>query len=337
MNKSVSIVIPCRNEKKYIGKCIQSIVDCHYPSEKLEILVCDGMSDDGTREIIQQFNALGRVKLLDNHDRTTPQALNLGIKSSNADIIIILGAHAEIDKEYVQLCVQTLENHPEAGCVGGLLETVSEDIRTAAIAKAMSSSFGVGNAHFRTGNNEGWVDTVAFGAYRKEVFAKSGLFDEVLVRNQDDEFNFRILRDGFKIYLNPKIEAKYYVRSSFRKLFKQYRQYGYWKVYVNRKHQAVTTLRQLAPPLFVLFLFSGIPAWFIHPIIGILHTAVLSVYLLASFKSAFKQSDNSSEFFRICLAYYCLHLSYGLGYLEGILDFLILRQKAGQQKTELTR
>ncbi len=337
MNKSVSIVIPCRNERVYIAPCIQSILDSRYPNELLEILVCDGMSDDGTREIIQSFESKSNVRILNNTDRTTPHALNLGISSSKSDIVIILGAHAEIHPDYVRLCVETLEKQPEAGCVGGLLETVSEDIRTAAIAKAMSSTFGVGNAHFRTGANEGWVDTVAFGAYRREVFDKSGLFDEVLVRNQDDEFNYRILQDGFKIYLQPAIQAKYFVRSSFQKLFKQYRQYGYWKVYVNRKHGAVTTIRQLAPPLFVLFLLSVIPAWLLHPYLGIAHASLLVIYMIASFRSAAKQSENFNELLRICLAYYTLHFSYGLGYLEGFFDFMILRKKGGARNTALSR
>lgn len=337
MNKSVSIVIPCRNERKYIAPCIQSILDSRYPKELLTILVCDGMSDDGTREIIQSFEAKSNVKLLDNQARTTPQALNLGITSNNSDIVIILGAHAEIHPDYIRLCVEALERFPEAGCVGGLLETVSEDVRTAAIAKAMSSSFGVGNAHFRTGANEGWVDTVAFGAYRRIVFEKSGLFDEVLVRNQDDEFNYRIQQNGFKIYLYPAIQAKYFVRSSFKKLFKQYRQYGYWKVYVNRKHGSVTTIRQVAPPLFVLFLASMIPAWLINPIIGIAHASLLGIYILASFLSATKSSMNFNEFMRICLAYYTLHFSYGLGYIEGLIDFMVLRKKGGKKNTTLNR
>jgi len=337
MNKTVNIVIPCRNERVYIAPCIQSILDSRYPNDLLEILVCDGMSDDGTREIIQSFESKSNVKLLDNLARTTPQALNLGINNNNSDIVIILGAHAEIHPDYVRLCVETLERFPEAGCVGGVLETVSEDNRTAAIAKAMSSTFGVGNAHFRTGANEGWVDTVAFGAYRREVFEKSGLFDEVLVRNQDDEFNYRILRDGFKIYLQPAIQAKYFVRSSFQKLFKQYRQYGYWKVYVNRKHGAVTTIRQLAPPLFVLFLASMIPAWLIHPYLGVAHTSLAVIYVLASLLSAAKQSENFNELLRICLAFYTLHFSYGLGYIEGFFDFMVLRKKDGARNTTLNR
>jgi GT2 family glycosyltransferase len=129
----------------------------------------------------------------------------------------------------------------------------------------MSSVFGVGNAHFRTGGKSGCVDTVAFGAYRREVFERVGFFDEELARNQDDEFNYRVVQGGFKIFLDPAIQSDYFVRGSISKLYKQYDQYGYWKVFVNKKHGAVTTLRQLAPPLWVLFLLMGWTGSLMHP------------------------------------------------------------------------
>ena len=277
-NKRVSVVIPCRNEEMYIAKCIESVLASNYPSDSLDVFVCDGMSTDSTREIVLGFAENKRVTLLDNVQITTPYALNLGIEKSLADIIIILGAHAELDKDYVKLCVETFEIDPEIGCVGGILDTISLDENSAAIALAMSSVFGVGNAHFRTGLKAGYVDTVAFGAYRKEVFEQVGLFDSALTRNQDDEFNFRLIQGGFRIYLNPNIRAKYYVRSTFPKLYKQYKQYGYWKVYVNRKFKVVTTLRQLAPPLWVLFLIATPFAWLIHPLLGTIHLILFLLF-----------------------------------------------------------
>ncbi|HOY48518.1 MAG TPA: glycosyltransferase family 2 protein, partial [Flavobacteriales bacterium] len=295
-SKRVSVVIPCRNEEKYIAKCIESVLASNYPSDMLDVFVCDGMSTDSTREIVKNFHENNRVTLLDNLQITTPFALNLGIEKSLADIIIILGAHAELDKDYVKLCVETFEIDPEIGCVGGILDTISLDENSAAIALAMSSVFGVGNAHFRTGLKAGYVDTVAFGAYRKEVFERVGLFDSALTRNQDDEFNFRLIQGGFRIYLNPNIRAKYYVRSTFSKLYKQYKQYGYWKVYVNRKFKVVTTLRQLAPPLWVLFLIALPFAWLIHPILGTIHLILLLLYVLMSLLMSLRISRHVKEF-----------------------------------------
>jgi glycosyltransferase involved in cell wall biosynthesis len=325
---TVSITIPCRNEEKYIGKCLQSILDSTYPKELLEVFVCDGMSDDNTVEIISQFaSRYPFIKMIENKRKTTQYALNLGIMASYSDIRIILGAHAEIYPDYINECVKAFEIDPEIGCVGGFLENVMEDHVSGVISVAMSSSFGVGNAHFRTGKKDGYVDTVAFGAYKKEVFETAGYFDEDLVRNQDDEFNYRILKYGFKIYLSHSIKAKYYVRASFPKLYKQYYQYGYWKVYVNKKHRTVTTLRQLVPAFFVLFVVIGFFLAFVHPFLAAAYVITLMLYFLLGFKEAISRTKVPGEVLNVVYSFLILHWSYGTGYLKGIYDFFILNRK----------
>ena len=334
----ISVVIPCRNEEAYIEKCVSSVLASNYSKELFDVLICDGQSDDKTREIVRnRFSEFPNVHLIDNPEKTTPYALNYGIKYNNADVVIILGAHAEVDPNYLPLCAETLNMYPEAGCVGGVLETVSQDERTEAIALSMSSSFGVGNAYFRTGDFKGFVDTVAFGAYRREIFNQIGLFNPVLARNQDDEFNFRLLKFGWKIYLNPEIKAKYFVRSSFNKLFRQYQQYGYWKVFVNREHATVTTFRQLIPPIWVAYLFAGPLAFVLNVYLGALWSLGVIVYILVSWFSAIKIAKNILQSSQIIWAFYILHLSYGIGYLEGVYDFLILRKKGGLRNTSLNR
>ena len=160
----ISIVIPCRNEEKYIGLCLHSIIDQNYPQEKIEVLVCDGMSDDRTREELQHITIHHpNIFVLDNLVKTTPHALNLGIVNATGDYIIILGAHAELKPNYIQNCLIALKNSPNAPCVGGVLENVYENHISKVIGLAMSSPFGVGNAHFRTESKDGYVDTVAFG------------------------------------------------------------------------------------------------------------------------------------------------------------------------------
>ena len=190
----------------------------------------------------------------------------------------------------------------------------------------MSSGFGVGSAHFRTGNSEGYVDTVAFGAYRKEVFTTVGLFDEKLVRNQDDELNYRVTRGGFKIWLTHKSRLKYYVRSSFKNLFNQYFQYGYWKVYVNKKHRAITTFRQLVPALFVFSFFFGALLSFFYSGLFFLFTGVMSVYFLSATFAALKNANNFRDFSETFLSFLILHFSYGTGYLKAVLNILILQR-----------
>jgi len=335
--KTVSIVIPCRNEEKYIGRCIDSILSQDYSQDKLFVFVCDGKSTDDTAAIIHDYAVKHKnISFLINEKQTTPFALNIGINASLTDIVIILGAHSEIYPDYVSSCVEAFSYGTNIGCTGGIIENVYENETAEVIGKAMSSSFGVGNAHFRTGNKDGFVDTVAFGAYKREVFDKIGFFDEELIRNQDDEFNYRLLKNGFTIYLYRKIRSKYYVRASFDKLFKQYEQYGYWKVYVNKKHRAVTTLRQVIPLLFVLFLFTGALLSFFHMLLFKIFLLGVFLYAALSVYSAFKQSGNSKQVFSIVKSFFILHFSYGLGYLKGIIDFFVL-QKNIKKEEVLTR
>jgi glycosyltransferase involved in cell wall biosynthesis len=334
---SVSITIPCRNEEHYIAKCLQSIVDCTYDKSHLTVFVCDGMSSDNTKAIILEFaQNYPFIHLIENSKKTTPFALNLGLKANNANIKIILGAHAEIYPDYINQCLQAFKFDEKIGCVGGVIENVYENQTAEIIGKAMSSGFGVGNAHFRTGQMDGFVDTVAFGAYKKEVFEKIGYFDEELIRNQDDEFNFRLLKHGFKIYLFRAIRSKYYVRASFKKLYKQYFQYGYWKVYVNKKHKTITTLRQIVPLLFVIYLIIGAILALLHPLILNLYLLVMVLYFFAGIYSAFKQNQKINTILGIVKTYFILHFSYGLGYLKGIIDFF-MRNKSIKSEESLTR
>ncbi|MGV3636581.1 MAG: glycosyltransferase, partial [Flavobacteriales bacterium] len=200
----VSIVIPCRNEAGFISRCLASLEAAQLDREYTTVLVCDGLSEDGTRTEIERYTQrLPWVVRLDNTARTTPHALNLGLQHKAFDVGIILGAHAEVDPRFVTLNLAALRADRSAGCAGGIITSEYSDARSRSIGLAMAHPFGVGTAHFRTGLRSGHVDTVAFGAYRREVFERVGWFNEVLVRNQDDEFNFRVTKAGFKITLDP--------------------------------------------------------------------------------------------------------------------------------------
>ena len=337
-------MIPCRNEEKFIARCLDSILTISYPLDNIEVFVCDGMSDDNSRNIIEGYTGgsnskseSNRITLLDNPSKTTQHALNLGINRSSGDFIIILGAHAELDYDYITNCLEAFSKDDKLGCVGGVIENIYEDNQSKGIGYAMSSPFGVGNAFFRTGKKEGYVDTVAFGMYKKEVFDKIGLFDEELVRNQDDEFNFRLTKSGYKIYLSRSIRSKYYVRSSFVKLFRQYYQYGYWKVFVNKKHKTITTLRQLIPFLFVSWLILGGVLSLIIPEIWVLYILANSLYFGLVILFGLLKSINPMIVPSIWLSFFILHISYGLGYLEGIWQFVILNNAPKKKSEQLTR
>ena len=333
-----SIVIPCRNEENFIGNCIHSVLNNGYPLHLLEILVCDGLSTDNTQSIVNQIiTASPNVKLILNPARYTPAGLNAGIQTAVGDIILILGAHSVLHPGYLEKCAALLAKYPEAGCVGGLVRNKHENKLSEIIGLAMSSSFGVGNARFRTGGKDGFVDTVAFGAYRKEVFVQCGLFDEELVRNQDDELNYRIQKKGFKIYFSSSLQSEYFVRSSFKKLYSQYFQYGYWKVFVNKKHGIITSWRQIVPLLFVLFLLSGIAVFTILPALAVTWQLLLAAYFLLALYSSVRLKTNPVNYPVIILTFIILHLSYGIGYLEGIFRFIILNRKPEAKRTNLTR
>jgi GT2 family glycosyltransferase len=332
--KTVTIVIPCLNERDYILRCLKSIANQTYPSHLIQTFICDGNSNDGTPEIINDFSITNpQFQLLINEQKTTPFALNLGIKKATSDIIIILGAHSELDKDFVLNSITSFDIDPGIMCTGGVLQSEYENVTSQIIGSAMSSPFGVGNAHFRTGSKNGFVDTVAFGAYKKEIFEKVGLFDEDLIRNQDDEFNYRITSNGYKIYLNSDIKCKYFVRASFLKLFKQYYQYGYWKVFVNKKHKSVTTVRQLIPMMFVLYLFLLTVSVFLSKPVFIFMSLFGIAYIFLAFIFAFKKTASIKFVFGIVFTFFILHISYGLGYLKGIFDFLIVGKSIKKQES----
>jgi len=335
---SVSIVIPCLNELAYIEKCVRSTQEQTYKEAPISVFVVDGLSTDGTREIVKQLSTeYPSVNLIDNPDRFTPKALNLGIEASSTDVVIILGAHAEIAPDFVERNVAHLKADKGIGCAGGVIRNVYENETAEVIGLAMSSPFGVGNARFRTGGKKGPVDTVAFGAYRREALNEIGLFDLDLVRNQDDELNYRLTKAGWKIFFDPEIKSEYYVRSSYARLFKQYRQYGYWKVYVNKKHNAVTSVRQLIPFFFVAYMALALVVAFI-PSIG-LSPVVLGAFLwfLAGITATILVKTPSSKYSGVLFTFLILHASYGIGYGQGIWQFLILGKSPSKAGKKLTR
>lgn len=338
MNKRVSITIPCFNEEQYIERCINSVLVNNYPQELINIYVCDGLSTDKTQEIVNDLSKKHKnIYLLINKHKTTPYALNLGLKAGDEDVKIILGAHAEVDKNFIKLNVKTLAENKDVGCCGGIIENVYDNKKAEAIGLAMSSVFGVGNAHFRTGTKKGYVDTVAFGAYKKEVFEKIGFFDEELTRNQDDEFNYRVIKNGFKILLNPDIKCKYFVRASYSKLYKQYFQYGYWKVFVNKKHKTISSVRQLIPATFVAYLYLGLCSLFIHQYVFALYLIGVFAYVALGLFFAAEKANKPIQVIMIYLAFFVLHFSYGNGYIKAIFNFLIFNKQPQKTATKNTR
>jgi glycosyltransferase involved in cell wall biosynthesis len=330
----VSVLVPCRNERSYIGRCLDSILANDYPSATLEILVIDGMSDDGTATIVQEYaRRVPHLRLLHNMRRVVPAALNLGITEARGEIVIRMDAHNEYPPTYISRLVGWLER-TGADNVGGAWITRPADNSAVAraIAFAVAHRFGIGNAQYRLGNvsKPTPVDTVPFGCFRKELFDRLGMFDEELVRNQDDEFNYRLLKSGGRILLVPDVESYYYARASLRTLARTYYQYGFFKPLVAVKVRRVMTLRQLAPGSLVgaMGVALVLAAWY-----GPARTALaglLGAYL--AMNVAISLSSGCREGWRYVLAllgvFPVLHFSYGAGWLVGASRLLLGRWQA---------
>lgn len=344
----ISVVIPCLNEAEHIDATLQSLLDQVDPNERWEVIVADGGSDDGTRDKLDVWQKKhAHFRWIDNPNRTTPHALNIGIDAAQGDTIIILGAHAQVDRDFLLRNSELLSAHPESGCVGGVVEQVHGSDRSRQIGAAMSTPFGVGDARFRTGGVAGHVDTVAFGAYRKSVLDEIGWFDEDLTRNQDDELNYRLLHSGWRIWFDPRVRSRYHVRSTFEKLLKQYHQYGYWKVFVNRKHGTITTWRQTIPAIFLAVLAIASICW-ISELAGFwnelwygfgasIFMSASLLWLVTGLGSAIAVSESFKDVFGILRAYAMIHFGYGMGYWRGIFRFLILRSQPRRHAAKLTR
>lgn len=335
----LSVVIPCRNEKNHIGECIQSIFSSDLPENiEMTVIVVDGMSTDGTREIINELNSIySNLVLVDNIQKLTPFAFNIGINYKNFDYLQIVGARHIISKEYIIISINILISKTEIWCVGGKLINAYTNYESELISRAMSTKFGMGIGNFRTLEKSGLTDTVTSPMYHSSVFEKIGLFDEELIRNQDDDFNFRIRNSGGKIFFNSEISLKYYVRASFDKLWRQFFQYGYWKVFVNKKHKSLTTIRQLTPPLFVSYLILVFFFLILPFDLYLITLFPLFTYFLISIFTAIKISEKNSQVFVLIKTFLILHLSYGLGFLSGFLQFILLNKKPSDKQKKLSR
>jgi glycosyltransferase involved in cell wall biosynthesis len=319
----VSVVLPIRNEGRYIRRSLEAVLAQDYRG-RMEILVADGMSTDDTREIVRSFQSdHPNVRLIDNPEQIVAAGLNRLIAQAQGDILVRVDGHCTIAPDYVTACVKRLLGGADG--VGGALDTIGETPVASAVALAMSTRFGVGDSAFRTGSDEAkLVDTVAFPAYWRTVVDRAGAFDEELVRNQDDEYNYRLRHLGARILLAPEIRSTYYSRSSIRSLWRQYFQYGYWKVRVMQKHPRQMRARQFVPPLFAACLLgSALLSLMASPGRWAL-TTVVGAYAVANITCAWSTSRGRGwkTFATLVLAYATLHLSYGFGFLVGCLRFI---------------
>ncbi|MBM4334545.1 MAG: glycosyltransferase family 2 protein [Deltaproteobacteria bacterium] len=337
----ISIISPCRNERDYIRGFVESLLAQEVPPGwELEVLIADGMSDDGTRAILDEF-AGGNpgLRVVSNPGRIVSCGLNAAIREASGDVIVRMDAHTTYASDYVRSCLETLER-TGADNVGGPWRASGESRLQSAIALVSHSPFATGGARSHRLEHEGEVDTVYLGCWRKEVFERVGLFDEELVRNQDDELNLRITRSGGRIWQSPTIRSCYYPRSSLASLFAQYKQYGYWKVRVIQKHKLPASIRHLVPGGFVLTLLGlAVLGLFWSPALVLLALAI-GAYAVADLAASVHTCWMAGSFRYLAvlpIVFAAYHFGYGYGFLRGVIDFLLLRRGSAASFSAITR
>jgi succinoglycan biosynthesis protein ExoA len=339
--KKISIVVACRNERKYISAFTESLLAQDLSGFDWELIIADGNSDDGTREFLFEFaRAHPRITIIENSFRIVATGLNAAIRAANGEIILRMDTHSEYAPDYVRKCVEALENG-DACNVGGPARTRAEGSRPCAIQAAYHSRFSSGGARFHDENYTGYVDTVPYGCWRKETLMRIGLFDEQLVRNQDDELNLRLTRAGGKIWQSADIVSWYHPRTALSSLFRQYFQYGFWKVRVIRKHRLPASWRHLIPGAFMLLnvmlflsviIASASRAWFAREIMLAAWATLLLPYVLACLVFAVFSARNYGWRLLPYLpqTFAVFHTSYGLGFLAGLIYWPFARGERTQ-------
>ena len=338
---TVSVIVPCRNEHAHIASFCADLARQTLPEGwVLQVLIADGRSDDGTRELLQSLCAeTPRLQLIDNPQRIVSSGLNRAIDAACGEVIVRMDVHTSYATDYITECLAALQD-TGATCVGGPWRPGGDGWPQAAIALAFQSRLGSGGAASRRLDYSGPVDTVYLGAWRREDLIRLGGFDESLVRNQDDELNLRIVRSGGIVWQHATIRSTYTPRASFVALFRQFYQYGYWKVPVIRKHRLPASPRHLAPFAFVscLIALTALAPWSMLARGALAGTLV--VYAMAVFASAARPASaphGLRDTLGIATAIACMHAGYGLGFGRALVEWLLLRRSPGTAATGLTR
>ncbi len=319
-DKKVSVLIPCRNEVGTIDACLSNVFEFDPPEGGFEVIVIDGMSDDGTRDRLAQIKQRYReLVVIDNPAQIVPYAMNLGIGRARGEYIVRVDARCVHPRNYlVELLALSAET--KADNVGGVLQPIGTTYTQGAIACAYRSRIAVGGALRDRGEYVGENDTVYGGCFRKDRLIEVGLYDEAMVRNQDDELSFRIRKSGGRIFQSGRIRVGYYPRKRFRQLFKQFLQYGFWKTVVIRKHPRQASPRHYIPSVFVAGLALLSAGTLVEPLIFLPFVFFAGFYLLAVSVAAFSACWPTD--WRFCpgagLAIVLMHVGYGAGFLVGL-------------------
>ena len=334
MTLRVSVVIPVRNEERYLGECLESVIASLAPIGPSEILVVDGGSEDGTGAVVAKYRARHpAIRLLPNPKRITAAAFNLGIRAAVSPAIAILSAHSRLEPDFFEAALRRLDR-ADADIVGGPVKTEASGLGSMPwlLARIVSHPFGVGNSRFRVSETESYVDAVPFAVFRREVFERVGLFEERLVCNQDTDFFGRVRRAGLRVLLDPRVRSVYRPRGTLGGLLRQGFLNAYWNVLVWRRNPDAFQLRHLVPGVFALSLVAALVIAPLSPVGLLILAGVLGVYLVAASLAALDILRRTRRGLALCLPplFLLYHASYGAGSIAG------LRWLVGRMKREPT-
>ncbi len=322
--KTASLILPILNEERYIEECVRSLLKQDYPQEELEILLVDGGSSDGTMEILHMLaeELPDMIQVLENPKRIQAAAMNLGANAAKGEYLLRIDVHAEYPPNYISTCIHLLET-TEAVNTGCSCRTDARTKTGKTIAKLLTSSFAVGGASFRVGAESGYMETVPFGTFRKSYYQELGGFDERLVRNEDNEINYRIRKRGGKIYMTNDIQVTYFCRETVGALAKQAAANGKWTIIASRLCPGSMSLKYFVPFVFVLSLIGMPLLALLHPLFGLMFAAELLLYLVLSLLSAGKKAKGFRELLFLTALFPIFHIAYGLGSISGTAEILI--------------
>ena len=333
----VSVILPVRREGSAFEDTLRRVLAQDYPRDRMEVLVVDGMSDDETREVVSRLASEdGRLRLLDNPGRIVPTAMNIGIAAARGTLIVRVDGHTRIAGDYVTRCVAALESSG-ASCVGGRMDPEGTTRIGRAVAAATSGSFGVGNSHFHYSREPRFTDSVYLGSWPRRVLVEIGGFDEEMVRDQDDELNYRLRKKGGTVWLDPSILSWYTPRGSLTKLWKQYYQYGLWKIRVFQKHPSMMRLRHFAPSALVGAIAASIVAAVFVKGAWIAPVAIVALYFGAAIVASMLATTGPAERVLMPVVFGVLHAAYGTGFLVGLLKFFKFWFRPEEGRLGLTR
>ncbi len=316
----VTIAMPAYNEEHYIEGCIRTVQQQDYPADRIEILVADGRSTDQTRAILARMAVEDpRIRMIDNPERLQAAGLNQIVREAHGDVVVRMDVHCEYAPSYVRACIEALER-TGADNVGGAQRARARTVFQKALCAALTSPLGVGGAKYRSADEEGFVDTVFLGAFRRRVFEAVGLYDPKAITNEDAELNQRLIASGGKVFLSRDVEVHYYPRDSFKTLARQYYKYGRGRARTLLKLGRFLSVRPAIP----FFLVVGGAAMILLPPLWPVAPAALAAYLLATGVEAVRVGRDlgPSAIPLVWGVFPTLHLSHGVGFAAGLVRYL---------------